>query len=45
MKFLVDICIGQSAGNWLVQRGYDVNAVSEHDCRMSDLDILTWAYK
>lgn len=45
MKFLVDVCVGQAVVNYLVQKGHDAKAVSEYDCRMSDLNILNLGYK
>lgn len=45
MKFLVDVCVGQAIRDYLVQKGYDARLVAESDPRISDLDILTWAYQ
>ena len=42
MKFLVDVCCGHPLAEWLISNGYDVVEVKDHDCRMSDEDILTW---
>ncbi|MBU1486718.1 DUF5615 family PIN-like protein [bacterium] len=45
MRFLVDVCVGQAIRDWLARKGYDAQLVSESDPKMSDLDILTWAYQ
>ena len=44
MKFLVDVCCGHPLAEWLISNGYDVVEVKDHDCRMSDEDILRNAW-
>lgn len=44
MKFLIDVCAGQTLGDWLSQDGHDVLFVRDRNPRMADEDILAWAY-
>ncbi|HWR59818.1 MAG TPA: DUF5615 family PIN-like protein [Thermodesulfovibrionales bacterium] len=44
MKFLVDVCVGRSVHQWLKEDGYDVANVTERDPKLSDSDILDWAF-
>ena len=44
MRFLVDVCAGSQLAEWLRECGHDVKEVRERDPRMSDDEILDWAY-
>ncbi|NUO79879.1 DUF5615 family PIN-like protein [candidate division KSB1 bacterium] len=44
MKFLIDVCAGQTIGDWLSQQGHDVLFVRVRNPRMADEDILAWAF-
>ncbi|MEW5766642.1 MAG: DUF5615 family PIN-like protein [bacterium] len=41
----MDVCVGQAIRDYLVQKGYEARLVADSDPRMSDLEILTWAYQ
>jgi len=45
MRFLVDVCIGKKLALWLKEQGNDVCEVRDLSARMSDNEILQWAYK
>ena len=45
MKFLVDVCAGNSIGQLLKSEGNDVSFVRDNNPRMGDEDILAWAFK
>lgn len=45
MKFLVDVCVGKSVHQCLTDQGYDTVNVAERDPKMSDSDIMEWAFK
>ena len=44
MKFLIDVCAGQTIGDWLAQQGHDVLFVRDRNPRMGDDEILVWDY-
>ena len=43
MKFLLDVNVGGSATNLLVDLSHDVSEVRHRDPKMKDDDILSWA--
>jgi predicted nuclease of predicted toxin-antitoxin system len=45
MNFLLDVNASGSLARWLIHLGHDVVEVSEKDPRMSDDDILSWAFR
>ncbi len=45
MKFLIDVCVGKSVYQWLTEQGYDTVRVADRDPKMSDPEILEWAFK
>ena len=45
MKFLLDVCVGRSVYQWLTNQGYDAVSVAERDPKLSDPDILEWAFR
>ena len=45
LRVVVDVGVGPAAEEWLRRNGHDVQAVRDHDPRMSDTDILAWAVR
>ena len=45
MKFLIDVNVGGSITDWLIDSGHDVVEVRDNDPCMHDTDILNWAIK
>ncbi len=45
MRFLVDVNASGSVARWLAEMGHDVAQVRSRDPRMSDSDVLAWAWK
>ena len=45
MKFLIDVNVGGSITEWMIDSGHDVIEVRDIDCRMTDKAILDLAVK
>jgi len=45
LKFIVDVCVGRSVHQWLKEQGYDTVTVAERDPRLTDPEIMDWAFK
>ena len=41
----MDVCVGRSVHQWLKEQGYDAINVAERDPKLSDSDILEWAFR
>lgn len=45
MRFLVDVNASSAVATWLAEMGHDVVQVRDRDPRMSDSEVLAWAYQ
>jgi predicted nuclease of predicted toxin-antitoxin system len=45
MRFMVDVCVGRSVGEWLSDRAHDVRMVTDFNPLAEDEEILKISYE